>query len=200
MATFCPLIKDKCKKSECLAWKDDACLIFSFLEIQIENNKLADLEDFDEEEPQEIPAELKSVSPEKLAQELVAFAKAESDANSDEPIYIHQVADYFWRSKKIEKWELPVDLEMKVEKAERMADQLLEKEHQERTEKRLEKENAELPALVEDCIKWAQQKGFKKVTHADIDAYLMKKKINIHYETRRNLYATVNVELKAMKK
>ncbi|MEW6028074.1 MAG: hypothetical protein AB1554_01180, partial [Chloroflexota bacterium] len=169
-------------------------------EIQIENNKLADQDDFDEEEPQEIPAELKSVSPEKLAQELVAFAKAETDADNDEPIYIHQVADYFWRSKNIEKWELPVDLEMKVEKAERIADQLLEKEQQERTEKRLEKENAELPALVDDCMKWAQQKGFKKVTHADIDAYLMKKKINIHYETRRNLYATVNVELKAVKK
>jgi len=196
MATFCPLIKDKCKKSECLAWKDDACLIFVFLDIQIENNKLADLDDFDEEEPQEIPAEIKTSSPEKLAHELVAFSKAEFGTESDDPIYIHQITDYFWKSKKIDKWDLPPDLELKIEKAERLADQILEKEQKEQTAKRLEKESAELPALVEDCMKWAQQKGLKKVTHADVDAYLMKKKLNIHYETQRNLYVTVNLELK----
>lgn len=200
MATFCPLIKDTCKKNDCLAWKDDACMIFTYLDMQIDRNKLADLDDFDDEEPQETPIEITSASPEKLAQELVAFAKTEFPADVDEKIWIHQVSDYFWKNKKIDKYDLPTDIELKIEKAERIAEQLLEKEQKEQLEKRLEEESARLPVLVEDCIKWAEEKGFKKVTHADIDAYLMKKKLDVHYETKRNLYATVNLEMKTTKK
>lgn len=168
MADFCPLIKDVCKKDECLAWKNDACLIFSFLDIQIENSKITDFDDFDEEDDGEveIPVELKTITAEKLAQELVAFARAEFSEEDDDRIWIHQISDYFWKSKKIDKWDLPTDIELKVEKAERIADKILETERNEKIANRLEKENAELPEMISDCIKWAQQKGLKKVTHA----------------------------------
>lgn len=36
MNTFCPLIREECKRAECMAWKEDRCLLFSFLAASIE--------------------------------------------------------------------------------------------------------------------------------------------------------------------
>lgn len=204
MNTFCPLIKETCKKEECLAWKDQACLVFLFLGIQVENNKLINLNDFnnDEEDVQKIPIGIQSATPEELAQNLIEFAKTEFVTDKNEQVWINSaLTNYFWKSKNIiNRWGLPVEIEMKIEKAEKIAIQLLQKESKEQSEKQIEQESADLPKLIEDCVKWAQQKGLKKVTHADIDAYLMNKKLDIHYETNRNLYSNVNLELKTAPK
>ncbi|XDD41704.1 hypothetical protein AB3N58_10320 [Leptospira sp. WS60.C2] len=197
MESFCPIIKEKCKKKECLAWREGNCIIFSFLELQINN---VNTEDFETIDAKEIPEDLKKASAEQIANKIIAFAKTEvyADENDDfDPYY--DISELYWKSRNIDKFDLPADLEVKIEKAERIAFQILEKENQKKQDERIEKENAELPNLINACVKWAQSKGLKKIAHADLDVYLRNKKIDILTDTRRDLYANVNLELKTLK-
>ena len=84
MSTFCPIIKEKCKTKECMAWRDDKCLIFSYLEVSVTSpyHEFAETEDDEfefrhEPERREVPTHIKSATPEELATELVSFAKRE---------------------------------------------------------------------------------------------------------------------------
>lgn len=202
MNAFCPLIKETCKEKECVSWKDEKCLFFSYLESRISDldaYSRPEFDDFDDEKPKQVPSDIKSTTPEKLAEELFAFAKTEFSIEADERVWIGNISEHFWKSKKLDKWDLPPDMELKIEKVERIAQQLIDAERQALLEKRLEKEDVELPALVAECVTWAKQHGLKKVTVADVDSFVMKKKLNIHYQTKRNLYATVNLELKTAK-
>ncbi len=111
MATFCPIIKDNCKKSDCLAWKNEKCLIFVFLDLQVSN-----LEP-EGEALSIIPDEIVSSTSEKLAEELFAFviAKSTSDEEDDE------MFESFWEQKKIDLSDVPESIERKIERIEEIA-------------------------------------------------------------------------------
>lgn len=277
MAMFCPIIKDNCKRSECLAWKDEQCLIFNFLSLRVEElvpdaelnptipneitlatsedlaeelfvfaMKIATPDDDDiltddilesfweskkinslnipekiekkiqrvenlaqqkidreqRERQKKILEPLMSMTAEKLADEIFAFAVEESsfDDVDDEYFPTNDVFQYFWEQKKIDKWDVPKSLELKIERAEKIASDKLNEKQRERYQDVLDKEQAELPRLVSECMKWAYQQGLKKIAQADLGAFLLKKKINVHPETKRNLHTMVNLELKTSKK
>jgi hypothetical protein len=53
------------------------------------------------------------------------------------------------------------------------------------------------PSIVDSCIDWIKEHGFKRVTHANLGAFLIEKNIEIISQTRRALYAVVNMKLRS---
>jgi ribosomal protein L31E len=201
MSTFCPIIKEQCKAEECMAWRDDKCLIFSYLETLValpyrESDEEDDELEFSEQ--RKVPEHIKSATPEELATELVAFAKREFA--HEEMIWIPEVAEFFWEKKGIEKWDMPADIRLKLEKAESLAKQQIESEREAELKAQLEKEKAELTELVAQCVTWASEQGLSRLTNSDIDAFLLEIGREILPQTKKAIYATANVQLKSAKK
>jgi hypothetical protein len=203
MNMFCPLVREKCKGSECVMWKDGKCLVITFIE---NFGQLPEGEfeghipiptgyEHEEISQRGIPGEIKSATPEELAAELVSFAKKEFP--DEERMWLRNIATLFWESKKIERWSLPPDIKLKIEKAEILAQRQLESERETKERERLEKEKAELPSLVDSCVDWAKEHNLKRVTKADIEAFLLEKDIEVLPQTQRALYALVNVRLRS---
>jgi len=92
---------------------------------------------------------------------------------------------------------MPPEIQLKIEKAEMLAQKELEKEREVKERETLEKEKTELPSLVSSCVDWAKDHGLKRITKADIDAFLLEKGIQILPQTQRALYAMANVEIKS---
>ncbi len=200
MNTFCPIIKEKCRGNECVMWRDERCLIIAFMEIFVrapeeENIAIPTGYEYEEIDKVEVPEEIKSATPEELAVKLISFVKEEFPDNKR--IWIPNIASLFWRSKNVERWNLPPDIKLKIEKAERLAQRQLENEREIKEKERLEMEKIELPSLVGSCVDWAREHGLKRVTKADVEAFLLEKNIEILPQTKRALYAMVNVQLKA---
>ena len=203
MNTFCPLIREKCKGNECVMWVDEKCLVVTFMEDFVkppeeefeERVALPISYEHEEMSVKEIPDEIKSATQEELAAELISFAKKEFP--DEERVWIHNISPLFWESKNIERWNLPPDIKLKIEKAEMLAQRQLENEREVKEREQLEREKAELPSLVNSCVDWAREHGLKRVTKADIEAFLLEKNIEILPQIQRALYAMVNVQLKS---
>ena len=203
MNIFCPLIREKCKGNECVMWIDEKCLVITFMKNFVQPPE----EEFEERvslpisykheeiSVKEIPEEIKSATPEELAAELISFAKKEFP--DEERIWIRNIASLFWRSKNLERWGLPPEIQLKIEKAEMLAQKQLDTERDIKEREQLEKEKAELPSLVNLCVDWVKEHGLKRVTKADVEAFLLEKNIEILPQTQRALYAMVNVQLKS---
>jgi len=201
MNTLCPFFREDCKGNECVMWKDEKCLIATFMENfirpsaeEIERNVPSVYMD-EELSGKKIPDEIKSASPEELAAELISFAKKEFP--SEEKIGIRNISQLFWGSKNVERWSTPADIQLKIEKAEILAQKQLDNEREMKEKEQLEKERAELPSLINSCIDWAREHGLKRVTQSDIEAFLMEKNLEILQQTQRSLYAQANVQLKS---
>ncbi len=161
---------------------------------------MVELEDADFEfrhEPQrrEVPAHIKSATPEELATELASFAKREFA--HEERIWISRAAEFYWEQKGITKWEMPSDIRLKLEKAEMLAQQQIDSEREAELKAQLEKEKTQLPDLVSQCVLWARRQGLSRLTHADIDAFLLEQGIEMLSQTKRAIYSTANVQLKS---
>jgi len=196
----CPFYKKKCLGNQCVMWKDESCLIVSFMENfvkqpeeEIEEHIPLDYET-EEIREKEVPTEIKLATPEELAAKLVDFAKKEFP--DEERIWIRNIAQLFWKSKNIERWGLPPEIQLKIEKAEMLAQKQLDNEREIKEKEQLEKEKAELPSLVSSCVDWAKERGLKRITKADVEAFLLEKNIEILPQTQRSLYAMANVEIK----
>jgi hypothetical protein len=188
-----------------MAWKDDKCLIFLFLETSTRYSTLStddDLEDdefeFEDDKPKKVPAEIEEATAEQLANEIVAFTRQEFAG--EKSIWISQTARFFWEKKGLNRYELSPDLNLKLEKAERLAQQQFTAEREAETQKRLEVEKTQLPQLVVKCTQWAKERGISRLILADVDAFLLEENIQVLQPTKRAIYATTNVNLKSGKK
>ena len=201
MNILCPFFKDKCLGNECVMWKNEKCLVVSFMENVItppsEEFQMPETVDFGVTgiREVEVPDEIKSATPEELAVELVAFAKKEFP--DDENVRIYSISQMFWASKNVTRYGVPPEVQYKIQKAEMLAQKELEKEREIQEKERIEKEKEELPSLVGSCTDWAKEHGLKRVTKADVDAFLMEKNIEITPQTQRSLYAMTNVALRS---
>jgi hypothetical protein len=205
MSSFCPIIKDECKESKCIAWKDDECLIFSFLESSTQystvsiGNEIDDGDNFGYRgnQPQKIPTEMVSATAEQLANELVEFSKKEFEG--EKSIWISQTARYFWEKKGVNRYGVSGEVSLKLEKAERLAQQLLSDEREAEKQRRLESEKTQIPQLVDQCVRWATKHRITRLTIADVDAFLLEQNSELLTPTKRAIYATANVNLKSRK-
>lgn len=194
MNTFCPFFNERCKGNECVMWKDEKCLVISFMEHLIAHQE----EKFQGHEPlgriigrirePEIPDEIRSATSEELAAELVSLAKKEFP--DEERIKISQIIDLFLETKKVNSWDLPAEIELKIEKAEKLAQRALDNE-------KINKEKNMLPSLIDLCVDWAKDRGLGRVTKTDIEVFLISQNTKILPQTQRELYLQVNVKLKS---
>jgi hypothetical protein len=134
---------------------------------------------------------------EEIAKELADYAKSEHGALNEDRFYISSITKYFWQNYGIDPWNNPSDVEQKKDKVVRIADKLLKEEREEIKRMQLEKEEEQLPKMVEACVEWAKKKGLKKVTKQDVELFLLEGKIEILSETNRTLYLKANDLLKS---
>lgn len=152
---------------------------------------------FEGDKPSEIPEEIKSATSEKLASELVAFIQKEF--SDEENMSIYRASEFFWNQKNIRKYEMLPEVRFKMEKAEMLAEKQLNAAREVKEKAQLEKEKLELPSIVNSCVNWAREHNLKRITQADVDAYLLDKNIELLYQTKRSLYAMANVAIKSNK-
>lgn len=202
MNTFYPFFKEKCRGNECVMFRNGECLIVSFLQSvsegvppSVEIMEPSGIE-FHRREA-EVPDWIKTRTPEELAVEMLEFKKKEF--SEDENLGFHTISNFFWKNKGIESYLMPSDIRLKVERANILARKGILKEAEIQKRERLEKEKEELPSLVSHCIDWARTNGLKRLTQADIDAYIMGRDLDLLNETKRALYAMANVKLKSRK-
>jgi len=143
----------------------------------------------------EVPDWIKTRTPEELAVEMLEFKKKEF--SDDENLGFHIISNFFWANKGIESYLMPSDIRLKIDRANILARREIEKEIEMQKKARFKKEKEELPSLVSQCIDWARTNGLKRLTLADVDAYIMERDLDILKETRRALYVTVNIRLKS---
>ncbi|MBU4245593.1 MAG: hypothetical protein ABIF85_05640 [Nanoarchaeota archaeon] len=149
----------------------------------------------EEDKQSEIPEEIKSATPEKLASELIAFIQKEFSDEANMSMY--RASEFFWSQKNIRKYEMPPEVRLKIEKVEMLAEKQLNAAREVKDKAQLEKEKLELPSTVTSCVNWAREHNLKKITLADVDAYLLDKNIELLYQIKRSLYAMANVAIKS---
>ena len=208
MNSFCPLIKDACKGKECVMWKTQQCLIVNFVENYVEHSKVergyrSSLGPIDHSFESEVPEKIKKATPEKLADEMLAFAKREFPDEWAEPTYFTTtISDLFWKSQGIDNdmifsGVIPAEFEIKMERAMKQAYDQIENEREPIIREKLKKEKAELPSQVKVFADWASDHGLKNVIIADVDTFLLENDIKISPETKRSLRMFTNTELRS---
>jgi len=204
MKKQCPFFKKTCLGNQCIMWKDENCLIVSFMENFTQQSELEFKEGvplyFEDEtlKEKEVPTEIKLATPEELAAEMIAFAKKEFPDEDDQyGNRIYSIRQLFWQSKNIERYGLPPEIQLKMEKAELLAQAQLKKEREAKEREALEREKAELPSLVSSCVDWAIDHGLTRITKADVEAFLLEKNIEILPQTKRSLYVMAGIEIKS---
>lgn len=203
MKNLCPFFKDNCHGNECVMWRNENCLLVSFL------SRLSEVETPHEEESEpmkrgyessqneeEVPECLEGVTAEDLAVEMLEFRKKQFP--EDEKISFHMVSRLFWENKGVRAmFFLPSEVQLKVDKANLLAQREITKQEDAQKRQKLEQEKEELPSLVSQCVDWARLKGLKRLALTDIDAFLFDKEISILKETKRILFSMANSQLKA---
>lgn len=64
------------------------------------------------------------------------------------------------------------ETQLKIDKANFLAEKEITKQEDEKKRQQLEKEKDELPSLISQCVDWARMKGLKRLALTDIDAFL----------------------------
>jgi len=147
-------------------------------------------------EEAEVPKWLKRITPEEIAIEILEFKEREFPEGH---VSFHTVSRFYWSNKGIEKFLMPTEIEMKIDKAELMAEREMLRKEETQKKERLGKEKEELPSLVSQCVDWARLKGLRRLTLADVDTYVLEKDLDIVKETKRALYSMANLRLKTGK-
>ena len=195
MKKFCPFFKEICKGKECVMWNDEKCHIISYL--KLEHDEFLESEDIIEHHQRgesEVPEYLKTRTAEEIALDLLEFWK-KNDPNESR---LYDLSGMFWEKKGIiSTFDLSAEMRHKKNQALFFANRMFDKEEKEKIKEQIAKEKEELPSLVSHCIDWSKSLGLKRLTHADIDAYLLEKNLVIRPETRRALYSIANVKLKS---
>jgi hypothetical protein len=189
-------------------WKNEECLIAAFLQNIAQDRPLTEditpsMEDSIIErmpfhrEVVEIPEWLQTSTPEEIAVEIMDFKKKEFP---EEGYFgFHRITRHYWSNKGFSKFLMPPEIQVKIEKAELLAEKAIRKEEETIMKERFVKEKEELPSLVSQCVDWARINGLKRLTHADVDTYILEKELDILQETKRAIYSMSNLKLKTGK-
>lgn len=199
--TLCPFFRGDCHGNECVMWKDEKCLLVSYLQYMSEGDELPEegispLGEGIEREEVDVPKWLKTSTPEEIAVEILEFKKREFP---EEEHFFHSMSHYYWSDKGIEKYQMPSDIQMKIEKAEMLAEREIRRDEENQRKERLKKEKEELPSLVSQCVDFARMNNLKRLTLSDVDTFVMEKDLDVMHETKRAIYAMANVKLKSGK-
>ncbi len=124
---FCPLLKDTCREKECVMFRNEKCVIASFLEVYQKDKWSAEADAISFEnvtkeyakiadsEEGETPGWLKDRDHEDIGKEIMEFAKKEYPQGEIDPDLL---CNLFWTTKGIEKYNVPATIRTKMRKAE----------------------------------------------------------------------------------
>jgi len=197
MKTFCPFLKDTCRGNECMMFRNEECIFVAFLQNYFEDSSETEMLETNELTPNQeidVPDWLETITSEEIAENILEFKNKRYP--EEEFLGIHSVIRMYWDEKGIEEYQMPSEIQSKIYRANTFAQIMIRKEKKKLKDEKLEKENSELPSLVGRCVDWAKANGLKRLTVADVDAYILERKLDILNETRRAIYAKANVELK----
>ena len=200
MNTFCPFLRETCRGNECMMFRNENCLVVSFLQgifedtTSSEETVVISRNGFMRDEAQ-VPDWIKNRTPEEIAVEILAFK--EKEFSEGDSFSFYSLSNLFWMSKGVEQYRLPPVIRLKIQRANILARTQINRDAQSQRNEQIEREKEELPSLVSHCIDWARSHGLKRVTLADVDAYIIERNLDILKETRRALYSFVNVKLKS---
>ena len=201
--TFCPLTRDECKGNECVMWKDEKCILVSFLEKfghqydEILSSPLAETEILDDEEKPKVPDWIKNKTVEEIAIEILDYIKIEFPERID--YFASRYINQFWSAREIHQYSMPQEIVLKMQKVTFMAENEFRKQCGEERKQKIQNEKAELPSLVGQCLDWARINGLTRITVADVETFMIEKDIELLPETKRALYAMSNFKLKSKK-
>ena len=186
MGMFCPLIKDECKKSECVMWNDGKCILIEAIkEIAYGYASPEEPHDIQPKIDTKPKIDLNKLSPEEIASMVLNFFKEKLPNRSPKQASSTEVISMFLEERGFNLFSLPTKLRFKIEEA---RDIILSKIADE--------ERKMMPQLIKECVEWAKSNGLKKVRQTDIELFLIERRIKLTYESQKLLYAKVNMELK----
>jgi len=209
MDNLCPFFKESCHGNQCIVWKNEECLLVGLLQriqegVPLPEENVPSSEEGIERagvllhrEEAEVPKWLKTSTPEELAVEMLEFK--EKEFPDEDKVSFHTLSRFFWDNKGVERFFLPSEAQLKIERANYLAERQIANEEDAKKKKRLAEEKEELPSLVSQCIDWARINSLKRLTLADVDAFIMEKELDLLNETERAMYAMANVKLKSGK-
>lgn len=188
---FCPLIREACHGEGCVLWRNETCLLASFVEVISSPEEEIEAE-------KEIPSEIEMKTLEQLAVELATFVKRQFPEAENMRGSLYRAKNVFWASKGLpETFGLPPEIRLKVEKAEMLAEQKLGEEQTIKERTQIEKEKQSLPPLINECVEWAKRFDLRRVTKSDIGAFLAEKNVELTTHSTNLLYAKANLLLKS---
>ncbi len=196
--SLCPFFKTDCYRDKCVMWKN-GCLITIFLDkFQLETTEAEIQPENDQEtsEKSQFKDWLEKATPANIAEEIIEF---KNQHFSNERVSSFDLTRLFWTDKELDNWEIPAKVQLKIEQANLKVQQKLDEIEEAKNRKRLAEEKQKLSTLIKECIDWTNQAGLKKLTLADVDAFILDKNLDIMFETRRALYSKVNIKLKVDK-
>ncbi|MDE2217310.1 MAG: hypothetical protein KGJ87_09160 [Planctomycetota bacterium] len=135
---------------------------------------------------EKLPKEFEEKPAEEIAREMIEFAYREfPDSLTD----FYHVADAFWQSKGLQPFNSDAKTRLKMDKIKQIAEKQI-------MTSVISKEKEKLPKIVEECVKWAKENGFNKLTRGNLQAFLLEHGLDLSYPTQDALYIKVNFELK----
>ncbi len=171
MNTFCPLIKDECKKDECVMWGGAECLVVEgIVHCRVFSHAVTAGEAPEEVVESEADVKVLHAADEDLADE--AFRCLAQKGFQSE-------TQFFWRSKGVDKFFGPATVREKISRVEEILDKRMEEARLEREQHKREEERSRMPELIEQCLRWAKQNGLTKVQNADAESFLCDVRIEL---------------------
>jgi hypothetical protein len=212
---YCPIIKEVCKKENCVMWIEDNCsaveLFHAFVKSMLtpEEDEMQKKERIFKERQKyvesQISVKILNNTPEEIAALYLSYMEEIFPDEFDYKTYGY--FDSFLGTMNInrsnQRW-LSGDIKIKLQKAESIAENISGIRRDEINNKRIEEENKRfeeakerLPKLIQNCVEWARAKGMSRVTVADVEVFTLEYDLDLNYKTSRALYAGSNVELKS---
>jgi hypothetical protein len=206
MSNLCPFLKEACKEANCIMWHSGAeseCIIRTYMMSSIRRSQACVGVEEELEDSQKlamVPESIQDATVSDLARELADFVSKKTDGkgiDGDGFVGVAMSSDEFWESKGIShRINLPHDIGIKIDRAESKAQQLLDEDYEVRQKASLEKEKAQLLDLIEKCKQWAISIGRKKLTQSEVRVFLNQEGVELSAPSIRQLYDTVNFNLK----
>ena len=199
MDILCPFFRENCHGNECVMWKNEKCLVVSYLEgVSLDEEDVVmgeETEDEGETSGARVPKWLKALTPEELAVEMLDFKRKEF--SEEDNMYFSSLSHLFWGSKDVDmRYPLPLKIQLKIDKANHLAERQITLEEEAKEKKKMSEEKEELPSLVSKFLEWARIKGLRRLERADADTFIMEKDLDLSYQSQRTLYLMAKEALK----
>ena len=207
---FCPIIKEECKKDNCMMWSKDNCLILHFLFDKIKQieqhfnfRKKAEKYIIPEEK---IPDELMNTSIEEMAEKIytryirefpikITTRKVGICSTLKRPYLDYNMPEYFLNLSNF-RGHKHRELSYKINIAKDIVNKRLCRNWENLYKEKFEREKELVTKLSDEVIDWAQKLNLKELKETDLQVFLIENNLCLLKESATNLFNLANLKLK----